>query len=172
MACVLVRVSPAALAQAESISCLNCQRVIRETQICHCPSRCALSSLANRVGWQCGPCTSLLNNMCRKYHLADNIDHMTPEMALDELALRLNFEYVFHRMQATHLRDGTWLHPNLRSEGHTVRMVNLWERAQQGNKELLRKYRWLAPPSKYFWSHPAVTPKQAPVTCLVCSDRV
>lgn len=157
MACVLVRVSPAALAQAESISSLKHQRVVRETQICHCPSRCALSSLANRVGWQCAPCTSLLGNMCREYHLADNIDHMTPEMALDELALRLNFEYVFHRMQATHLRDGTWLHPNLRSEGHTVRMVNLWERAQQGNEELLRKYKWLAPPRKYFWPHRSST---------------
>jgi len=68
---------------------------------------------------------------------------MTPEMAQDELAMRLAYEFLFDIIPLEYLENENqhWLEPHLRNNGHTHRMKMPWSKARSAQTE--QQYLWL-----------------------------
>ena len=68
--------------------------------------------------YPCSQCSKLNKSLCKNYHNKD-FD------AVDELVSRLVYETVFDIISINDVRDGKWLDPRLRDEGHHYWMVGL-----------------------------------------------
>ena len=91
----------------------------------------------------CSQCLTLRRFLVRKYHVEDYIERMTPEMAQEELALRLVYEVVFDIISLRDVTDGSWLNRRLRNFGHHKRMLHLWAKARC---KPFVMYPWISPP--------------------------
>lgn len=98
----------------------NCQKNKCKTRIVH--------------GHLCGRCRRMSQKLCRAYHkgnpetklVANNNDPVAVRNILEELVLRITYEYVFDYIDMETIVSAMWLVPSgNRCIGHTKRLFNL-----------------------------------------------
>lgn len=84
-------------------------------------------------GHLCGRCRRMSQKLCRAYHkgnpetkLVNNEDPIAIRHIIEELVLRITYEYVFDYMDMETILSSMWLVPlENRCYGHTKRLFNL-----------------------------------------------
>lgn len=99
------------LVQLSSIEDLRDLKEFKETRVCRGRCKCK-----NTSKYFCKPCASINRRLCRGYHEVPPIE---------ELVLRLTYEYIFDIISEDDLVKGTWKMNHGRDEGHNERIRRL-----------------------------------------------
>ena len=109
------------LVQLSSIEDLKDLKEFKDTMICKGRCKCK-----NNSKYLCKPCGSINRQLCRGYH-------EVPPM--EELVLRLTYEYIFDIISEQDLVKGTWKVNKGRDDGHNERIRRLSALASRNMKE-------------------------------------
>jgi hypothetical protein len=99
---------------------------LKETFVCRGRCKCK-----NNSKFFCKPCASINRQLCRSYH------EVSP---MEELVLRLAYEYIFDIISEQDLANGKWKINKGRDDGHNERIRRLSALASKQMKEC----KWLS----------------------------
>lgn len=84
-----------------------------------------------------------LDKLCNKYHIQKQLKNHF--LAVDELAFRLVYEVLTHKISYETVVSGRWSHPTLRDNGHHIRIKKLqcYIRKSPIAMEYVSSFKWL-----------------------------
>lgn len=98
-------------------------------KLTHAPSSPSPSSY-------CASCSNVRKHLCDQYHNTN-----TKKSPINELVLRLVYEYLFDIISLEDIKTHRWLDNRLRDPGHTLRLRICYSKAKK--KSQIARCRWL-----------------------------